>query len=101
MVLEGPGLALRGLFTIDPSGVIEHLSVSDLPVGQSVEDTLHPVDIPVCGSPWRRLLSKLDPDSPTIRPHLTASTEQSEKVNQYVIPRAPTALKRTAVGTRF
>ena len=40
MLLEGPGLALRGLFIIDPNGVIKHLSVNDLPVGRSVEETL-------------------------------------------------------------
>ncbi|XP_032705711.1 thioredoxin-dependent peroxide reductase, mitochondrial-like [Lontra canadensis] len=33
VLLEGPGIALRGLFIIDPNGVIKHLSVNDLPVG--------------------------------------------------------------------
>ncbi|XP_059372864.1 thioredoxin-dependent peroxide reductase, mitochondrial-like [Carassius carassius] len=36
VLLEGPGIALRGLFIIDPNGVIRHMSVNDLPVGRSV-----------------------------------------------------------------
>uniref|UniRef100_A0A672NHH6 Thioredoxin-dependent peroxide reductase, mitochondrial n=1 Tax=Sinocyclocheilus grahami TaxID=75366 RepID=A0A672NHH6_SINGR len=34
VLLEGPGIALRGLFIIDPNGVIRHMSVNDLPVGR-------------------------------------------------------------------
>ncbi|XP_015416776.1 PREDICTED: thioredoxin-dependent peroxide reductase, mitochondrial-like [Myotis davidii] len=37
---EGPGLALRGLFVMDPNGVSKHVSVSDLPMGRSVGETL-------------------------------------------------------------
>ncbi|XP_050692411.1 thioredoxin-dependent peroxide reductase, mitochondrial-like [Eriocheir sinensis] len=40
VLLEGDGVALRGLFLIDPEGVVRHLSVNDLPVGRSVEETL-------------------------------------------------------------
>ncbi|OWK10818.1 hypothetical protein Celaphus_00005535, partial [Cervus elaphus hippelaphus] len=36
----GPVLALRGLFIIDPNGVIKPLSVNDLPVGPSMGETL-------------------------------------------------------------
>ncbi|CAK6436054.1 unnamed protein product [Pipistrellus nathusii] len=83
VLLEGPGLALRGLFIIDPNGVIKHLSVNDLPVGRSVEETLRLVKAfqfvevhgEVCPANWT-------PDSPTIKPHPTASKEYFEKVNQ-------------------
>lgn len=40
VLLEDDGVALRGLFLIDPEGVVRHLSVNDLPVGRSVEETL-------------------------------------------------------------
>jgi alkyl hydroperoxide reductase subunit AhpC len=30
----------RGLFIIDPSGVLRQMSVNDLPVGRSVDETL-------------------------------------------------------------
>ncbi|XP_012594607.1 thioredoxin-dependent peroxide reductase, mitochondrial [Microcebus murinus] len=83
VLLEGPGLALRGLFIIDPNGVIKHLSVNDLPVGRSVEETLRLVKAfqfveihgEVCPANWT-------PDSPTIKPNPTASKEYFEKVNQ-------------------
>ncbi|KAM5271990.1 thioredoxin-dependent peroxide reductase, mitochondrial [Ctenodactylus gundi] len=83
VLLEGPGLALRGLFIIDPNGVIKHLSVNDLPVGRSVEETLRLVKAfqfvethgEVCPANWT-------PDSPTIKPSPTASKEYFEKVHQ-------------------
>ncbi|XP_023367535.1 thioredoxin-dependent peroxide reductase, mitochondrial [Otolemur garnettii] len=73
----------RGLFIIDPNGVIKHLSVNDLPVGRSVEETLRLVKAfqfveahgEVCPANWT-------PDSPTIKPNPTASKEYFEKVNQ-------------------
>uniref|UniRef100_A0A8C9BQQ0 Thioredoxin-dependent peroxide reductase, mitochondrial n=1 Tax=Phocoena sinus TaxID=42100 RepID=A0A8C9BQQ0_PHOSS len=83
VLLEGPGLALLGLFIIDPNGVIKHLSVNDLPVGRRVEETLRLVKAfqflqthgEVCPANWT-------PDSPTIKPHPTASKEYFEKVDQ-------------------
>ncbi|EMP31688.1 Thioredoxin-dependent peroxide reductase [Chelonia mydas] len=66
VLLEGSGLALRGLFIIDPNGVIKHLSINDLPVGRSVEETLRLVKAfqyvethgEVCPANWT-------PESPT------------------------------------
>uniref|UniRef100_A0A8D2K1W3 Thioredoxin-dependent peroxide reductase, mitochondrial n=1 Tax=Theropithecus gelada TaxID=9565 RepID=A0A8D2K1W3_THEGE len=83
VLLEGPGLALRRLFIIDPNGVIKHLSVNDLPVGRSVEETLRLVKAfqyvethgEVCPADWT-------PDSPTIKPNPAASKEYFQKVNQ-------------------
>lgn len=40
VLLENEGIALRGLFLIDPEGVVKHMSINDLPVGRSVEETL-------------------------------------------------------------
>lgn len=34
------GIALRGLFLIDPSGTVRHSVVNDLPVGRSPEEAL-------------------------------------------------------------
>ncbi|KAM9134722.1 thioredoxin-dependent peroxide reductase, mitochondrial isoform 2-T2 [Pangshura tecta] len=83
VLLEGPGLALRGLFIIDPNGIIKHLSVSDLPVGRSVEETLRLVKAfqyvdthgEVCPANWT-------PESPTIKPSPEASKEYFEKVHK-------------------
>ncbi len=37
---EEAGTALRGLFLIDPDGVIRHSTINDLAVGRSVDETL-------------------------------------------------------------
>lgn len=90
VLLEGPGIALRwvqelvfiifskhhclklnssirGLFIIDPSGVVKHMSINDLPVGRCVEETLRLVKAfqfvethgEVCPASWT-------PESPTV-----------------------------------
>uniref|UniRef100_A0A1A8D6H3 Thioredoxin-dependent peroxide reductase, mitochondrial n=1 Tax=Nothobranchius kadleci TaxID=1051664 RepID=A0A1A8D6H3_NOTKA len=82
VLLEGPGIALRGLFIIDPNGVVKHMSVNDLPVGRSVEETLRLVKAfqfvethgEVCPASWT-------PDSPTIKPTPEGSKEYFEKCN--------------------
>ena len=40
VLLEDQGVALRGLFIIDPKGVLRQITVNDLPVGRSVDETV-------------------------------------------------------------
>ena len=40
ILLEDEGIALRGLFIIDPEGVLRYSVVTDLNVGRSVDETL-------------------------------------------------------------
>jgi peroxiredoxin 3 len=40
VLLEDAGISLRGLFLIDPQGVLRQITVNDLPVGRSVDETL-------------------------------------------------------------
>ncbi|KAM3834141.1 LOW QUALITY PROTEIN: thioredoxin-dependent peroxide reductase, mitochondrial [Vipera latastei] len=83
VLIESSGLALRGLFIIDPNGIIKHLSVNDLPVGRSVEETLRLVKAfqyvethgEVCPANWI-------PESPTIKPNPEDSKEYFAKVNK-------------------
>ncbi|HGY5551089.1 MAG TPA: peroxiredoxin, partial [Prochlorococcus sp.] len=37
---EDAGVALRGLFIIDPEGIIMHATINNLPVGRNVDETL-------------------------------------------------------------
>ncbi|XP_023697402.1 thioredoxin-dependent peroxide reductase, mitochondrial [Paramormyrops kingsleyae] len=82
VLLEGPGIALRGLFIIDPNGVVKHMSINDLPVGRNVEEVFRLVKAfqfveshgEVCPASWT-------PDSPTIKPTPEGSKEYFEKVN--------------------
>ncbi|HLM60229.1 MAG TPA: peroxiredoxin [Pyrinomonadaceae bacterium] len=38
--IEGEGIALRGLFVIDPEGILRYQVVHDLNIGRSVDETL-------------------------------------------------------------
>ncbi|KII61746.1 Peroxiredoxin-1 [Thelohanellus kitauei] len=40
ILIEDKGVSLRGLFIIDPKGILRQITVNDLPVGRSVEETL-------------------------------------------------------------
>lgn len=37
---DGAGVALRGLFIVNPEGILRQITVNDLPVGRSVDETL-------------------------------------------------------------
>jgi len=61
VLLEKPGVALRGLFLIDKDGVVRHEVVNDLPLGRNVEEALRVLDAlkfteehgEVCPANWR------------------------------------------------
>ncbi|KAM7537151.1 hypothetical protein Aperf_G00000077596 [Anoplocephala perfoliata] len=82
VLLEEQGVALRGLFIIDHDGVIRNMTVNDLPVGRSVDETLRLVKAfqfvdengEVCPANWT-------PKSPTIKPDVEKAKEYFEKVN--------------------
>lgn len=40
VLLEDAGLALRGLFIIDPKSIVRQITINDLPIGRSVDETL-------------------------------------------------------------
>ena len=40
VLINGAGIALRGTFIIDGKGTLRHSTVSDLPVGRSVDETI-------------------------------------------------------------
>jgi peroxiredoxin len=44
VLIEEEGIALRGLFLIDPHGVVRQITINDLPVGRSVDETLRLID---------------------------------------------------------
>ena len=80
---EEAGVAVRGLFIIDPDGVIMHATVNNLPVGRNVDETLrvlqafqhirsHPDE--VCPADWT-------PGDPTMNPDPVKSKEYFAAVN--------------------
>ncbi|EMD35706.1 hypothetical protein CERSUDRAFT_138397 [Gelatoporia subvermispora B] len=70
VLIEEEGIALRGLFIIDPKGTLRQITVNDLPVGRSVEETLRLVKAfqftdeygEVCPANWTEGSKTIKPD---------------------------------------
>lgn len=82
-VLLPTGISLRGLFIIDPNGVLRQITVNDLPIGRSVDETLRLVKAlqfnekhgEVCPADWK-------PGSPTMKDNPWDSKAYFSKVNK-------------------
>jgi len=69
VLLEDAGIALRGLFLIDPKGILRHITINDLPVGRSVDETLRVLKAfqfvekhgEVCPANWKEGESTINP----------------------------------------
>jgi alkyl hydroperoxide reductase subunit AhpC len=80
-VLLPDGVALRGLFVIDPKGIVRHITINDLPIGRSVDEALRVVQAAqfadqhgeVCPANWK-------PGGDTMKPDPTGSKEYFKKV---------------------
>ncbi|KAF6110867.1 peroxiredoxin 1 [Phyllostomus discolor] len=74
------GISFRGLFIIDEKGILRQITVNDLPVGRSVDETLRLVQAfqftdkhgEVCPAGWK-------PGSDTIKPDVQKSKEYFSK----------------------
>ncbi|KAH8548361.1 thioredoxin peroxidase 3 [Umbelopsis sp. PMI_123] len=70
VLLEDAGVALRGLFIIDPKGIVRQITINDLPVGRSVDETLRLVEAfqftdkhgEVCPAGWQKGGKTIKPD---------------------------------------
>ncbi|VDD96576.1 unnamed protein product [Enterobius vermicularis] len=79
---EDEGVAYRGLFIIDPRGVLRQITINDMPVGRSVDETIRLVQAfqyveehgEVCPAGWK-------PGSATIKPDVQQSKEYFRKSN--------------------
>jgi alkyl hydroperoxide reductase subunit AhpC len=81
VLIEQEGIALRGMFLIDPNGILRQITINDLPVGRSVEEALRLVQAfqfvekhgEVCPAGWL-------PKSQTIKPDPIKSKEYFRKI---------------------
>ncbi len=79
VLLDG-GVALRGLFLIDKTGVVRHITINDLPLGRSVDEAIRVLDAlqhfekhgEVCPADWK-------PGGDTIKPGVKESKAYFEK----------------------
>jgi alkyl hydroperoxide reductase subunit AhpC len=77
---EDEGIDYRGLFIIDPKGILRQITINDLPVGRSVDETLRLVQAfqyvekhgEVCPANWT-------PGKATIKPGVKESQEYFQK----------------------
>ena len=69
-VLAEAGVALRGLFIIDPDGIVQHATINNLGVGRSVDETLRVLQAfqfvrengEVCPANWKPGSKSMKPD---------------------------------------
>jgi len=70
VLVEKPGIALRGLFIIDKLGKIRHITINDLPLGRNVDEVLRVLDAiqfnekygEVCPANWKQGEKGMKPD---------------------------------------
>lgn len=70
VLVEKPGIALRGLFIIDKLGKIRHITINDLPLGRNVDEVLRVLDAiqfnekhgEVCPANWQKGEAGMKPD---------------------------------------
>ena len=80
VLLDG-GIALRGTFLIDQKGIVQAITIHNLPLGRSVDEALRVLDAlqhfeqfgEVCPADWK-------PGGATIKPGVAESKEYFEKV---------------------
>lgn len=83
VLIPEEGVALRGLFIIDPNGVVRQSTVNDLPVGRSVDEVIRLIKAfqfvekhgEVCPANWT-------PDKPTIKPDPVGSKKYFQEVHK-------------------
>ncbi|CAF1066830.1 unnamed protein product [Adineta ricciae] len=71
---EDEGIAFRGLFVIDTRGILRQMTINDLPVGRSVDETLRLVQAfqftdkhgEVCPANWKPGKKTIDPKAKTL-----------------------------------
>lgn len=70
VLVEKPGIALRGLFIIDRGGKLRHITINDLPLGRNVDEVLRVLDAiqfnekhgEVCPVNWQKGEEGMRPD---------------------------------------
>ncbi|CAK9439234.1 uncharacterized protein LODBEIA_P34560 [Lodderomyces beijingensis] len=83
VLIPEEGIDLRGIFLIDPKGILRQITINDLPVGRSVEESLRLLEAfqftekygEVCPANWQ-------PGAETIKATPADSKEYFSKVNK-------------------
>ncbi|KAL6946454.1 cTPxI [Hanseniaspora osmophila] len=83
VLIEEAGVALRGLFVIDPKGITRQITINDLPVGRSVDEALRLVEAFAWTDKNGSVLPcNWQPGQATIKPSVEGSKEYFESANK-------------------
>ena len=91
VLLEDEGVALRGLFIIDPKGVLRQITINDLPVGRNVEETIRLVEAfqftdqygEVCPAGWQNGSKGMKADPKGSLEYFSAQDDQMNGVEEF------------------
>lgn len=81
VLVDGAGIAYRGLFLIDKNGTVRHQVVNDLPLGRSVDEALRMVDAlqfhekhgEVCPANWHEGEKSMKPTQAGLKTYFGSS----------------------------
>ena len=81
VLVEGAGIAYRGLFLIDTNGKVRHQVINDLPIGRSVDEAIRTLDAlifsekhgEVCPANWKEGSSSMQPTQEGLEKYFAAS----------------------------
>jgi len=81
VLLEKPGIALRGLFLIDKEGILRHITINDLPLGRNVDEALRVIDAlqfheengEVCPANWQKGKEGMKPSQEGLEEYASAN----------------------------
>jgi peroxiredoxin (alkyl hydroperoxide reductase subunit C) len=81
-VLLDMGIALRGLFLVDPDGVIQHATLNAPPVGRNVDEVIRVVEAfqfnkqhgEVCPANWKPGAKAMKPTFEGLKEYMRATT---------------------------
>jgi alkyl hydroperoxide reductase subunit AhpC len=78
VLLEGAGIALRGLFIINKDGILKHMTINHNDLGRNVEEVLRVVDAveysetngEVCPANWKTGQKAMKPNSQSLKEYV-------------------------------
>jgi peroxiredoxin 2/4 len=78
VLLEGPGIALRGLFIINKDGVLKHSTINHLDLGRSIDEVLRLLDAvdfseehgEVCPANWKKGEKAMKPTAAGLKDYM-------------------------------
>jgi peroxiredoxin (alkyl hydroperoxide reductase subunit C) len=82
VLIPSEGIAYRGLFLIDKTGIVRHQVVNDLPIGRSIDEVLRTLDAliftethgEVCPADWKHGRKGLKPTNEGLERYFTTAT---------------------------